>query len=144
MADQASLMWLGMIFGYAVMAVFNGLLTVPCFWAVFAARDKPRAVVILVIYYALLGMATFVLIVAMAGGRFEPEMLLFFLAFGLSFLAVLAAGLGLLRAGPYVLRRPRRRPALARLGPDAGGASPFAGDSPPEGASPFAPLPHEE
>jgi hypothetical protein len=28
---------------YAALAVLNGLLTLPCFWTVFAAHDKPPA-----------------------------------------------------------------------------------------------------
>lgn len=94
----------------------------------------------LVVYYPLLGIATLALMTALSRGSLEPEVLGFLLAFGLSFLAALGAGLGWLRAaGSYVLLRPRRK--IAGLGPDAHeGASPFAPASPLEGASPFAPL----
>jgi hypothetical protein len=119
--------WLPFVFGDAIAAAANALLSLPCLWAVFAARDKPRAVGVLVIYYALLGIAWLALLAVMTEGSLPTEAVVSTVVFEVVVVAVLTGGLCLIRAGPYVLLRPRRKRAAAEIGPDAdGGTSPFA------------------
>jgi len=113
---------LGLVFGFAIAAAVNALLSLPCLWAVFAARKKPRAVGVLVVYYALLGIALLALLAVMTDGSLPPtEAVGFTVVFEVVVVAVLVGGLCLIRAGPYGLLRPRRKRAAAD-----GGTSPFA------------------
>jgi len=103
--------WLVAPIYFAILAAANGLLALPCFWAVFAARDKPEAVVILLPYYLLLAVGWFVLLAVLTGGSMPAEVIGPTVVFGVVYLAVLAGGLSLIRACGYVLLRPRRRAA---------------------------------
>jgi hypothetical protein len=63
----------------------------------------------------------------MVGGSVAGEGVGFTVVFEVVAVAVVAGGLCLIRAGPYVLLRPRRKRGAAGIGPGAdGGTSPFA------------------
>jgi len=125
--------WLPLAFSYAVAAAVNALLSLPCLWAVFAARDRPQAVGILVVWYILLGIAWLALLTLMAPGPLPAEAVGLTVVFEVIAVGVLAGGLCLIRAGPYVLLRPRRKRAARGI---VAGAD--------VGACPFAPVEREE
>jgi len=126
--DMAQI-WLMSAIYFAILAAVNGLLALPCFWAVFAARHKLRAAAILMVYYFLLTFGYIALISLLTGGSMPTEEIAevigVMVVFVAVYVAVFAGGLCLLRAGGYVLLRPRRRPAGAEQG-----ASPFAPEAP--------------
>jgi hypothetical protein len=132
--------WLPLVLTYAILAGVNGLVSLPCLWAVFAARDRALAVVVLIGWYVLLGIALLALLALMSPGlrSLPAEAVGVVVVFELVVVAVLVGGLALIRAGPYVLLRPRRKRAAAE-----GGACPFA-PAPFGGTSPFAPATREE
>ncbi len=129
---------LALVIGFAMWAGLNGLLCLPCLWAVFAARDRAQAVAVLIVWYILFGVGLLAFLTAMSGGGPMGEAVGVMVVFELVDVAALLGGLCLIRAGPYVLLRPRGKRAAADEG-----TSPFAPGA-DRGTCPFAPADRAE